>query len=37
MTSNDAELAGVESELASLDADLEVIDQALADLNSVAP
>ena len=36
-TSDDAELAGVESELASLDADLEVIDQALADLNSVAP
>lgn len=35
--SDDAELAGVESELASLDADLEVIDQALADLNSVAP
>ena len=36
-TSDDAELDGVESELASLDADLEVIDQALADLNSVAP
>ena len=36
-TSDDAELAGVESELASLDADLEVIDQALADNATATP
>jgi hypothetical protein len=30
-------MAEVESDLASLDADLEVIDQAIADLDSVAP
>jgi len=34
---NDPQMAEVESDLASLDADLEVIDQAIADLDSVAP
>ncbi len=34
---SDPQLAAVESDLASLDADLEVIDQAIADLDSVAP
>lgn len=34
---SDQQLADVESDLASLDADLEVIDQAIADLDSVAP
>ena len=36
-TVSDQQLADVESDLASLDADLEVIDQAIADLDSVAP
>jgi len=36
-TINDPQMAEVESDLASLDADLEVIDQAIADLDSVAP
>jgi hypothetical protein len=36
-TVSDPQLAAVESDLASLDADLEVIDQAIADLDSVAP
>ena len=36
-TINDPQMAEVESDLASLDADLEVIDQAIADLVSVAP
>lgn len=36
-TVSDLQLADVESDLASLDADLEVIDQAIADLDSVAP
>lgn len=33
----DPRLAEVESDLASLDADLEVIDQAIAELDSIAP
>ena len=33
----DSQLSEVESDLASLDADLEVIDQAIADLDSIAP
>jgi len=33
----DPQLADVESDLASLDADLEVVDQAIAELDSVAP
>jgi PBP1b-binding outer membrane lipoprotein LpoB len=36
-TVGDSQLAAVENDLASLDADLEVIDQAIADLDSVAP
>ena len=36
-TITDPQMAEVESDLASLDADLEVIDQAIADLDSVAP
>ena len=36
-TIDDPQMAEVESDLASLDADLEVIDQAIADLDSVAP
>ena len=36
-TVSDQQLADVESDLASLDADLEVIDQAIADLDLVAP
>lgn len=36
-TVSDSQLAAVENDLASLDADLEVIDQAIADLDSVAP
>ena len=36
-TISDPQLAAVESDLASLDADLEVIDQAIADLGSIAP
>ena len=36
-TVSDPQLAAVESDLASLDADLEVIDEAIADLDSVAP
>ena len=36
-TIDDPQMAEVESDLASLDADLEVIDQAIADLGSVAP
>ena len=36
-TVSDSQLAAVETDLASLDADLEVIDQAIADLDSVAP
>ena len=34
---SDSQMAEVESDLASLDADLEVIDLAIADLDSVAP
>ena len=37
VTISDPQLAAVESDLASLDADLEAIDQAIADLGSVAP
>lgn len=33
----DPQMAEIENDLASLDADLEVIDQAMADLDSVAP
>jgi hypothetical protein len=33
----DPQMAEIESDLASLDANLEVIDQAMADLDSVAP
>ena len=36
-TVSDPQLAAVESDLASLDADLEVSDEAIADLDSVAP
>ena len=36
-TVDQAELAEVENDLASLDADLEVIDQAIADLETIAP
>ena len=36
-TIDEPQMAEVESDLASLDADLEVIDQAIADLDSVAP